>query len=107
MAFCLPKFAESQKKALKFGKKMKKEQKSMTGLEPHPWSRTHLGLKFEIHGKTLYYSIFCPFSYTVGVSQFLYAGRINRYAELEGILHNSCIVHRVFSHFSCFYVLFL
>ena len=34
MAFCLPKFAESQKKALKFGKKMKKEQKFMTGLEP-------------------------------------------------------------------------
>ena len=34
MAFCLPKFAESQKKALKFGKKMKKEQKSITGFEP-------------------------------------------------------------------------
>ena len=45
----------------------------------HPWSRTDLGLKFEIHGKTLYYSILGPFSYTVGVSHFLYAGRINRY----------------------------
>merc|ERR1711963_618541 len=76
------------------------KSKSSNYLFCHPWSSMHLVLKFEIHGKTLYYSIFCPFSYTVGVSQFLFAGRINRYAKVEGILHNSYIVHRVFSHFS-------
>ena len=31
-----------------------------------------LGLDFNEHGKTLYYSIFCPFCYTVGVSHFLF-----------------------------------
>ena len=30
-----------------------------------------LGLDFNEHGKTLYYSILCPFCYTVGVSHFL------------------------------------
>ena len=45
----------------------------------HPWSRTDLGLKFEIHGKTLCWSILDPFSYTVGVSHFLYAGKIKRF----------------------------
>ena len=51
---------------------------------PHPWSRTDLGLKFEIHGKTLCRSILGPFSYTVGVSHFFYAGKIKRYAHLFG-----------------------
>ena len=39
---------------------------------PHPPLESILGLDFNEHGKTLYYSIFCPFCYTVGVSHFLF-----------------------------------
>ena len=38
----------------------------------HPPLESILGLDFNEHGKTLYYSIFCPFCYTVGVSHFLF-----------------------------------
>ena len=38
----------------------------------HPPLESILDLDFNEHGKTLYYSIFCPFCYTVGVSHFLF-----------------------------------
>ena len=41
-------------------------------LQRHPPLESILGLDFNEHGKTLYYSIFCPFCYTVGVSHFLF-----------------------------------
>ena len=37
----------------------------------HPWLESILGLDFNQHGKTLYYSILYPFCYTVGVSRLL------------------------------------
>ena len=55
----------------------------------HPPSEINLGLKFEVHEKTLCRSILGPFSYTVGVSHFLFPGRINRFCNSEKKWHRT------------------
>ena len=44
---------------------------AISALYNHPQLESILGLDFNNHGKTLYYSILYPFCYTVGVSRLL------------------------------------